>query len=595
MRRLLYLILAVLASLLLVSVAWAAYTGPNRTIKKTVRNPDKDRWVCTKKDPPPPYLDTCVFQNPDNPCPDYGGHHPSVEFQLLYCGWIADTCRCEEAYKTITTTLPPAIVSGQFFCASPGDDGWCCGGGALDLSASEPLSGEVITLIESDSGVLCDSPDAANVSCSWSGGGEGSFQVNFWAVSSYGDTSIQESVIWRQDTVAPKVSLVVSGGTFGASGWYIAGPVTVSASGSDGTSGVSNAKVNVDGGPWMDSAQVNGDGAHTVDLRAKDNAGNIGVGADLVNIDGTPPWLDAEESGTVGESGWFVSSSVTAIASGSDDTSGVASIEHKVDGGTWENGDSIVVSGEGLHTVKWRATDVAGNVTTMMRTLRIDSIAPIYEFINPSDGSEVTVARVLDIRGASSDSTSGLDSVDISLDGGTNWRQLEVSGGSWAYAWDTRSVPDGTYTVLVTASDMAGNTAPPVSITVIVRNVKPTTMAMVTSLPPTWTSTQTPTITNTARATQTRTSTVVPQVFSPAITPTPRMIVFIPAISEPPIEISNDVSPAEQTNWWSLIAVVGVVVGLGAMSVFDPRPLAWRRLYEIRRKLQRACEYRERR
>jgi hypothetical protein len=595
MRRLLYLILAVLASLLLVGVAWAAYTGPDRKTKKTVRNPDKDRWICTKEDPPPPYLDTCIFQNPDNPCPDYGGHHPSVEFQLLYCGWIADTCRCEATYKTITTTLPPATVSGQFSCANPGDEGWCCGGGALDLSASEPLSGEVIALIESDSGVLCDPPDAANVSCSWSGGGEGSFPVNFWAVSSYGDTSTQESVTWRQDTVAPEVSLVVSGGTLGANGWYTAGPVTVSASGSDGTSGVANTEVSADDGPWMISAQASGDGVHIVDLRAKDNAGNKGVDVDLVNIDGTPPWLDAEESGIVGESGWFVSRDVTVIAIVLDEISSVASIEHKVDGGSWENGDSVVISGEGLHTVEWRATDVAGNVATEIRTLRIDSVAPVSDFTNPSDGSEVTVAGVLDINGISSDSTSGLGSAKISFDGGENWQQLEVSSGNWSYAWDTRSVPDGTYTVMVTASDVAGNIAPSVSVTVIVKNVKPTAMTTATSLPPTWTSTHTPTITSMATATQTGASTVIPQVFSPTKTPTPRKIVFLPTISRSPVEISDDVSPAVETNWWLMLAVVGLVVGLGCMAAFDPRTLAWRRLYEIRKELQRACEYRGRR
>ena len=45
-------------------------------------------------------------------------------------------------------------------------------GGALDLSASEPLSGEVITLIKGDCFVLCDTPAAASFSCPWSGGGE---------------------------------------------------------------------------------------------------------------------------------------------------------------------------------------------------------------------------------------------------------------------------------------------------------------------------------------------------------------------------------------------------------------------------------------
>lgn len=417
-----------------VFVAWAGYTGPNRTTTEQVRDPANDYWTCIKNNPPPGTSGTCVFK-PGNPCTDAGGSHPSVGSQQSVCGWIADSCGCTKAYTTITVVLPPATVSGSFSCSTPGDNGWCCGGPSLNLSAHEPVGGYVITLIEGSPGVLCPSLNAASVSCSWAGGGEGSYSISFWAHSSYGDTSEQSSTTWSLDSEPPGVSMGSSGGLLGGGGWYLAGPVTVSASGSDATSGISSVGVSVGGGDWSTSTQVNGDGLHVVDLRAQDNAGNVTHSTATVGIDGTAPTLTTSTIGNVGQAGWFTGNPVIINAVASDPLSGVAQIEYSLSGGAWVGGASVEVTAEGTSTVTFRARDIAGNEAVDNATVKVDTLEPSSRFTNPADGSESWVSGEFTIAGTSSDDTSGVSIVELSLDGGSTWRDLNLQGDEWSYVW----------------------------------------------------------------------------------------------------------------------------------------------------------------
>ncbi len=78
----------------------------------------------------------------------------------------------------------------------------------------------------------------------------------------------------------------------------------------------------------------------------------------------------------------------------------------------------------------------------------------------------------LGLSGASSDATSGIASVELSLNGGASWQSL---GGStnWGYSWDTTSVSDGSHTLLARAVDLAGNPGNTASLTVNVDNTPP--------------------------------------------------------------------------------------------------------------------------
>ena len=452
----------------LAAAAWAGFTGPNRSTTQVVRDPDNDEWFFTKSG------QTCTFApNPANPCPDFGGTQPNITSVKNVCGWDPPyNAGCNAATKEETVSLPPATVSGSAACGVPGGAGWCRGGASVNLSASEPLAGEVIELIEGNpAGVLCDPADGPSVSCSWSGS-DGDFTLQFWAVSSYGDTSDLGSSNWRVDSGPPSVSLSLSGGTLGGGGWYRAGTVSVSASGADALSGVTSSEVAIDGGSWTGTGQVGSEGVHSASGRVRDVAGNEATGTASIRYDSTPPTLSADLSGTLGREGWYISS-VSASAAASDSLSGVAERQVNVNGTGWQTGP-ILLTQDGSLSLSFRAADVAGNeAISGAQTIRIDAHPPESVFVVPPNGSETWVSGTVELLGQSLDFGSGLRSVEISYDGGQTWAPLTLERSEWRDNWDTKSVPNGTYVVLARASDVAGHLESTARVTLHVDNLPP--------------------------------------------------------------------------------------------------------------------------
>jgi hypothetical protein len=156
-----------------------------------------------------------------------------------------------------------------------------------------------------------------------------------------------------------------------------------------------------------------------------------------------------------------------------DAVSGLAAIEFRLDGGSWQTGTELTVSADGDHTVEMRATDNAGNVTTATRSFKLDTTPPHSAFSNPPEGSQIKAAGMIELAGSSTDTLSGLARTEISLDGGATWLALAQTAGAWNYAWDTLHIPDGLYTILVRADDQAGNRENTAKVQVIVGNKPP--------------------------------------------------------------------------------------------------------------------------
>ncbi len=500
MKRKTYLPLAISAAFLIsivVTVARADYIGPNRTIETTQWRRRECRYRAVY-DPPGAGFYSCtlrLYQTPGSSCAAAGStatyFNPTscadwtfsctdagIDCDISFQGTSLDSCSpgstgCRET--TSTTTLDPATVRGNFTCAIEGDHGWCLAGAAIAFNAAEPITPYEIEYIEGFSGVFCDPPDNPNVSCTWSNGDEGQQSYTFWAHSTYGDTSNQGTANWRLDSNPPIPGIRVSGGIAGSGDWYRGGPLVVAGGGSDVSpgSGVASSEVSVGGAPYESSVTIATEGWYAVDILTTDQAGHTASSSTGVGVDNTAPVLHMDTSGTVGLGGWYVSSTVTSTESGTDALSGIGSRQHQVDGGAWQSGASANVIGEGTHNVNWQVTDLAGNTATLSQTINIDSLGPASVFTSPPDGSTVTTNGALNMHGSSADATSGLRGAEISLNGGTTWSNLVLIGGSWHYSWDTRTVPNGTYTVLVRAADNAGNLETTAQIMVIVDNEGP--------------------------------------------------------------------------------------------------------------------------
>ena len=112
-----------------------------------------------------------------------------------------------------------------------------------------------------------------------------------------------------------------------------------------------------------------GDGTQTVEAQYRDANANVLPLSDSIVEDMTPPeTTDNSDAQTFG--------SFRLVLTPSDDTSGVAATEYRIDGGPWQTGRSVLLSIHGLrhrrpafragsHTIQYYSTDAAGNAESV--------------------------------------------------------------------------------------------------------------------------------------------------------------------------------------------------------------------------------------
>jgi len=359
-------------------------------------------------------------------------------------------------------TTAPAISASVTSGAQSG--GWYVTAVTITASASDATSGVALVENRVDGGAWL-AGSSATISA------DGLHSVDFRATDHAGLQSTT-SISVKVDQTAPAVS-ITPGGTVGSNGWYTS-TASIAISALDPFSGVASIERSLDGGSWVSGSSLTlGDGVHTVQARATDNAGNQAITSTTIRVDTNAPLASLSISAVMGHMNWYVSDAIVS-AEPSDAVSGVALTEYRVDEGDWATGETTpVVSSDGAHTVEFRITDVAGNQTVATKYFWIDATPPTSAFIDPAEGSTNTLYGDVHFSGASSDATSGLGGVQLSLDDGASWQSLSLVGNHWSYAWDTRLARDGMYTILARTNDVAGNIKDTSRMTVIVANELP--------------------------------------------------------------------------------------------------------------------------
>jgi hypothetical protein len=259
----------------------------------------------------------------------------------------------------------------------------------------------------------------------------------------------------KVDTGPPTITTSISG-TAGNPGWYVS-PTTTAISATD-FSGIDHIEYSQNNEGWQNgSSIVSDDGVNQIAIRVQDVAGNIASTSLEIKVDTVAPTISTFVSGTAGLAGWYISPTTTNVSS-MDETSGMDRIKHNQNSTGWQTG-STIVSNDGVSAIDIQAYDVAGNMTSHSLQVKVDTEKPISKFVAPENGSTNTIARgSYSFSGLSSDTTSGVSSAEISLDG-NNWIPLDVSlEGTWSYDWDTAGWSDGVYPVVVRGTDLAGNT-----------------------------------------------------------------------------------------------------------------------------------------
>lgn len=178
----------------------------------------------------------------------------------------------------------------------------------------------------------------------------------------------------------------------------------------------------------IDPADYASDGEFTVDGEVQTELpgvtaalATVSVGGGSTGPDTQAPSVALATAPEAPASGWHTGD-VTLSASATDNRDPAPSIEVRIDGGAWAAYTApIVVSAEGSHLVEARATDAAGNVSSVPESeFRIDVTAPILTIATDPVGRTVKATAV--------DAGSGVASLEYRFAGETDEQWRPVTG-----------------------------------------------------------------------------------------------------------------------------------------------------------------------
>ncbi len=231
-----------------------------------------------------------------------------------------------------------------------------------------------------------------------------------------------------EDTTAPATSAEV-GGVQNADGAYVGSATVTLAATDEGGSGVERIEyaIGADGAwqPYTTPVVVDQVGEHTVRYRAFDKAGNAAEEKSVTfavaapdTDDTTAPETSATVSGEKNPDGAYIDMATVTVTA-SDTGSGVNTIEYAVGAdGAWQPYTApVMVHAVGEHTVRYRATDKAGNVAAEKNVSFTVVAAPPQDTVPPVTGA--TVEGTKDSDGAYVGSAKV--TVSATDEGGSGW------------------------------------------------------------------------------------------------------------------------------------------------------------------------------
>jgi len=317
---------------------------------------------------------------------------------------------------------------------------------------------------------------------------DGQWSFVFTATDAAGKTTVVTRSI-QIDTTAPTAAVNAIGG-------YVSGVIPISGSSSDAgaaTSGVAKVQYQLGStaGAWTDASgagswigsldlSASAEGTLALYVRAVDFAGNVGLPVSTtINIDKANPEATETTHGTA-----LIQSNMNvafagqaddaAVTSGRQASSAVLSYSKNggaavtltgADGFNWNQSTgawtySLPTSlGDGLYALTLLVSDAAGKTASVTRTVQIDTTAPALVATAPV-ANESTSSSSYTIQGTSTDTGGvgfpGTNAVEYSLDGGSTWTGLSLSGTSWS-ATVSLGTTEGAKTLKLRSTDKLGN------------------------------------------------------------------------------------------------------------------------------------------
>ena len=358
---------------------------------------------------------------------------------------------------------------------------------------------------------------------------DGNYNYQVRVIDTAGNIGATASQIVTVDTTAPLASktIVIAGisdDTGLSSSDFVTRDTTLTVRGTLGAALAADerAQISLDGGVTWTTLTVIGtswsyadgrtltDGTWNYTVRVVDLAGNVGQtatqnvvvdtispeAAKSITITGISDDTGASSSDFITSDTMLTVRGVLGVALGANEFAQISTDN----GATWVN---VTVAADGLNwtyvdgrtltngTTTWqvRVVDLAGNVgATGSQSAQIDTVNPAQVLtiasISTDTGSSttdfITSDTTLTLTGSLGAGLASGEVAQISLDGGATWTTLTTNGTQWTYT-DSRTLTDGSYVYQVRVLDLAGNTGPVVSKTVVVDTINPTATPTIVS------------------------------------------------------------------------------------------------------------------
>ncbi len=235
------------------------------------------------------------------------------------------------------------------------------------------------------------------------------------------------------------------------------------------------------------------DGEYTITATVSDKAGNPGSATHDVTLNGDVPTIaintfaqddivNAAEHGTplviIGTTDAPTGQTVTITLNGKTYT---ATVQND---GTWSytvgSADVTALADGGSYVINAQVSNAIGNSASDNHTVTVDLTAPsmgisidsLQNDTGLSASDFITNDKQVMVNGSLSAQLGNNEKAQISLDGGSTWIDLTVTGTTWRYT-DGRTLTDGTYPYQVRVIDNAGNVGATDSQDVVIDLTKP--------------------------------------------------------------------------------------------------------------------------
>ncbi|MEM4160454.1 MAG: Ig-like domain-containing protein [Thermoplasmata archaeon] len=362
---------------------------------------------------------------------------------------IAGNAEQEQEFCVRIDGLPPTTT--HMLSGTQGKNGWFLSSVTLELVSLDTLSGVASAYYSIDNSSFREYTKAVEI------GAEGIHLIEYYAVDVAGNVEVKRSVTVKIDTTMPTSTISP------LEGWCRTLPLNLTIAAEDTGSGLYAVYYSINDLPWVrdSSISLNASGIYTIRFYAVDIAGNVeDVNHVVLKIDAEAPKTVYRVEGSSIQNGWFGSSVIVSL-SAEDMWSGVAAIMFSVDGSIFfRYTGPIFIEGDGVHILKFYATDNAGNTEELHTlTICIDSTPPETTANASSDWYSKLPVVI------------GLAGVDANSGVANTW--YRVDGGEWRNGTELTLNEDGIHTVEFYSVDIAGNREMLHTITVRIDTLAP--------------------------------------------------------------------------------------------------------------------------